>query len=387
MASTDDRPTGGQERTSREAASVRPTGDDDGPAAVSDEGHRNGSPLEFKARRPSEAEGDGGADEQRVLVLAPAAADVAICRSVLEQIEIETHLVSGIAEVVDDLNERGAAAVMLTEDVVASPDLHRLMQFLRYQPAWSDLPILLLSGSGAESPMAARAVALLGNVVVLERPIRVAAVVSAVRTAIRARQRQYALREQMEALRQSEERFELATQATHDAIWDLDCAVDGASGEPRYVRFAYGWGLADHESGLDEWAGRIHPDDRKRVVASLLEALNGTVNGWSEEYLFRGANGAYVHIFDRGQIMRDHDGRAVRAVGAMMDMTESRRSEEKRKLADEELRRHDAHLHAGSRAAYRWRAQHQPLSLAGNRGWAGAARQRRRLRRRAVCEF
>src|SRR5690606_23937032 len=109
-----------------------------------------------------------------------------------------------------------------------------LMEFLRYQPAWSDLPVLMLS-TGPESPMAARAVALLGNVVILDRPIRVAAVVSAVRTAIRARQRQYALREQMEALRQSEERFELATQATHDAIWDLDYSPRHAA---RYVRFA-----------------------------------------------------------------------------------------------------------------------------------------------------
>src|SRR5690606_2939224 len=84
--------------------------------------------------------------------------------------------------------------------------------------------------------------------------------------------------------------------------------------------------------------------DRERVVTSLREALDGTVNVWSAEYRFRGADGSYMNIFDRGQILRDGTGRAVRAVGAMMDMTESKQVEEKRKLADDELRRHDAHL-------------------------------------------
>ena len=333
MASTDDRRIGEANRDSREAASVLPAETDFSTRGAG----RNGTTLEFHATRPTHR--DYG-DEQRVIVLAPAGADVAICRSILARIDVRSDVVADIAELVAALESGGAAAVMLTEDVVATPDVHRLMEFLRYQPAWSDLPVLMLS-TGPESPMAARAVALLGNVVILDRPIRVAAVVSAVRTAIRARQRQYALREQMEALRQSEERFELATQATHDAIWDLDYSPRHAA---RYVRFAYGWGLAEHESGLDEWAERIHPDDRERVVASLRDALDGSANVWSAEYRFRGADGSYMNIFDRGQILRDAEGRAVRAVGAMMDMTESKRSEEKRKLADEELRRHDAHL-------------------------------------------
>ena len=211
--------------------------------------------------------------------------------------------------------------------MIASPDLPTFTETLRYQPSWSDLPIVLLSHAGAEAPDAARAIALLGNVAVLERPVRGAALVSALRTAIRARQRQYALRDQLESLRQSEERFELAAQATHDALWDLDCTV-GAGGDRELNRSVFGFGAAGHDSGIDVWTDRVHPADRDRVVASLLAALDGTESLWTAEYRFRLSSGAYVDIFDRGQIIRDARGRAVRAVGAMTDISARKRAEE-----------------------------------------------------------
>jgi PAS domain-containing protein len=114
------------------------------------------------------------------------------------------------------------------------------VEALRYQPSWSDLPVLLL----AEFPASGRWIAQLGNVAVLELPVHEATLVSAVRTAVRARQRQYQLRDQIEALRQSEERFELAVQASHDAIWDLDC-VSGDVAEHAISRALHGWDAAE----------------------------------------------------------------------------------------------------------------------------------------------
>ncbi len=78
-------------------------------------------------------------------------------------------------------------------------------EWLARQPPWSDLPVLVLARPGADSAAVAQAMDLLGNVTVLERPTRVAALVSAVRTALRARQRQYQIRGHLMAHKRSEE--------------------------------------------------------------------------------------------------------------------------------------------------------------------------------------
>ena len=75
---------------------------------------------------------------------------------------------------------------------------------MRGQPSWSDLPIILLSPLGADSPTSVWAMEMLGNVTVLDQPVRVMTLVSALRTALKARQRQYELRDQLQALRQSD---------------------------------------------------------------------------------------------------------------------------------------------------------------------------------------
>ena len=96
-------------------------------------------------------------------------------------------------------------AVLLTDDALFSDDVRPLVEALENQPPWSDLPIILLSATGENSPMAAWTIEWLGNVAVLERPVRLNTLVSALRSAIRDRRRQYVLRDQLESLRQSEE--------------------------------------------------------------------------------------------------------------------------------------------------------------------------------------
>jgi PAS domain S-box-containing protein len=281
----------------------------------------NGSPA---ASPVASERADVASDEQRVLVLAPPPADAPLATEALAAAGIAASDTGSLAELAREFRERGAAAMLLTEGALDSPDLHALTEALRYQAPWSDLPILLLTRAGAESPIAARWIALLGNVAVLDLPVRSATLVSAARTAVRARQRQYALRDQIEAQRSSEERFELAVQATHDAIWDLDCTA-GAAADRIFQRSGYEPG---DEAASERWAGLIHPDDRERVTASLQAALEGADTVWTDEYRFRDADGSYIYIDDRGQIVRDAPGRAVRAVGAMMDITARRRAEE-----------------------------------------------------------
>jgi signal transduction histidine kinase/ActR/RegA family two-component response regulator len=92
------------------------------------------------------------------------------------------------------LLHEGAGVVLVTEESIANDNLAILAREVSHQPVWSDLPVLVLTRQGADSPIAVRALHMLGNVTLLERPARVSALVSAVRTALRARARQYQTR-------------------------------------------------------------------------------------------------------------------------------------------------------------------------------------------------
>jgi signal transduction histidine kinase/CheY-like chemotaxis protein len=97
----------------------------------------------------------------------------------------------------DDLMQAidgGAAAILVAEERIAATARSSLARALETQPPWSDLPILVLTRPGADSSAVADAVRTLGNVTLLERPMRVSALTSVVRTAVRARERQYQIR-------------------------------------------------------------------------------------------------------------------------------------------------------------------------------------------------
>jgi signal transduction histidine kinase len=126
------------------------------------------------------------------LVLPPIPRDGAITAQLLARAGIASEIVPTMNAVVREM-QRGVAAVLLPEEAVAS-DAVDLLRVLGEQPPWSDLPILVLARPGADSAYAAHAVRVLSNVTLLERPLQVATLVSAVRTALRARERQYQIR-------------------------------------------------------------------------------------------------------------------------------------------------------------------------------------------------
>ena len=127
-----------------------------------------------------------------------------------------------------------------------------------------------------------------------------------------------------EALTRSEERWRLAGQATTDLMYDWDIA-NGALYFSESLRTRFGH--ADAKPHIEWWEAQIHPDDLQPVVADLQRALDGGDTSWTAEYRFRRGDGEWVTVVDRGAFMRGDDGRAVRMVGAMQDVTEQRRGE------------------------------------------------------------
>jgi PAS domain S-box-containing protein len=134
--------------------------------------------------------------------------------------------------------------------------------------------------------------------------------------------------EAAEALRKSEERFKFVARATNDAIRDWDLLTDRVWWNDTFYE-TFGYRADEMGPGPESWAGRIHPDDAERVSHGVRELFGGGRDGWSDEYRFRRADGSYAIVFDRGHVVRDDGGGAVRLLGSMMDITERKQAETK----------------------------------------------------------
>ena len=88
---------------------------------------------------------------------------------------------------------------------------------------------------------------------------------------------------------------------------------------------------------LDWWIEHTHPDDRARVCADVAASCTGKSRQYSVEYRFRRGDDTYADVFDRGFVMVDGDGKPVRMVGSLMDISERRRAEEMAHMQRAEL--------------------------------------------------
>jgi len=150
-------------------------------------------------------------------------------------------------------------------------------------------------------------------------------------------------------LRASETRYRLASRAIKDAIWDwsvLDDRIDWSDG----ITSRFGHPAEMVGPSLGWWLAQVHDDERRRVGDGLRAALAGSADIWHDEYRFRCHDGRWADVVDRGFIVRDASGRAIRAVGAMEDISERRRAEAERAALLERERRARADAEAANRA-------------------------------------
>ena len=127
-------------------------------------------------------------------------------------------------------------------------------------------------------------------------------------------------------LRASQERFQLATRATSEGIWDWDAKTHAMSWNEGYYRL-----LACERDAVapsfDARIDRVHPDDRQTMADSFDEFLTSDRSVWTAEYRLRKSGGSYVWVFDRAFIVRDDRGTPVRVIGSMMDVTDRKQAE------------------------------------------------------------
>ena len=161
--------------------------------------------------------------EAAVALLAPTERDAQACQSILAAASIPC-IPCGDLQVLSAHVRAGVAVAVVPEEVVLTDHAGHLAYAVRSQPVWSDVPVIVLSRAGVESPAAARAVHALGNVSLVERPVRVTTLLSVVRSALRARMRQYELRDHLAEQKRAQEERERLLAAEQNARAEADAA-------------------------------------------------------------------------------------------------------------------------------------------------------------------
>lgn len=119
-----------------------------------------------------------------------------------------------------------------------------------------------------------------------------------------------------------EDRFRLASAASNDCLWDWDVATDVVV-RSAAMATRFGYSSEGIRETAEWWRRRIHPEDAERAASSIDAAVaDGRTGSWSCEYRFRRSDGSYAEVCDRAFIVRDKCGRALRVVGAVMDLSQ-----------------------------------------------------------------
>jgi PAS domain S-box-containing protein len=225
----------------------------------------------------------------------------------------------------------GVGTILIAEEaLVEDPSL--LIECIRAQEVWSDLPLLVLSPSGRESMALAALIPQLVNASVIERPVRASTLVTAIRSSLRARARQYDVRaylaEQEEAqrvIREAEQRFRLLVENVRDyAIFMIDVAgrvTSWNSGAQQLLGYTA-------QEALGQPAARFF-EDQGDTLAREMEDARSTGRATSSGLRVR-KNGSRLFVEGVLTAVHDDQGHLIGYAKLMKDITDKRRIEAER---------------------------------------------------------
>lgn len=141
-----------------------------------------------------------------------------------------------------------------------------------------------------------------------------------------------------ERYKTEKDRYDIVLRSTNDVVWDWDFKKNKIRWNEN-LHYSLGFPLDHLDTDPSFWYDRLHPDDRERVVKEIHRVIDSNETFWSDEYRFARENGEYRHILDRGNVLHDRHGNAVRMVGSMIDITQRKKAEEKQQEFRRELER------------------------------------------------
>ena len=280
--------------------------------------------------------------EERILVLAPIGRDAELTSGALRKVGLESEPCSRVDHLCRCI-EDGAAVAIVGEEALTHNAIDCISEVLSRQAHWSDLPFIILTTGGRSTELTlshARLLERLGHVTLLERPLRIVTLVTAVRAGIRSRIRQYELRDRMDALRRSEERFRSVFE--HAAVGIAIFSPDGRVLDVN-VALTVITGYTQAELLNMTEKDLTHPDDRSATAerrAKLLERESGL--GGEQRFVRKTGEAIWVRI--SSSAVRDSAGKVLNTISLVEEVTYRRQAEDALAAQAAELARSNADL-------------------------------------------
>ena len=258
---------------------------------------------------------------RQVLIAAPYGRDAQTVAQLLTQAGHESQPCDDLAALAGRIGVR-TGVVVLTHEALGS-DIRPLEEAIGRQPAWSDVPFVLLlapcSGrtrGGDEVRLAF--LQLVSNCVMLERPIGKTPLISAVASALRLRRKQFDLRDRLRELDESDARFKAIANSIDPMVWTT---LSNGYHDYYNQRWYDYTGVPPGSTDGEGWNGLFHPDDQANAWQRWRESL-ASGKPYEIEYRLRHHSGDYRWVLGRAQPQRDSEGSIVRWFGTCTDIQE-----------------------------------------------------------------
>jgi PAS domain S-box-containing protein len=141
------------------------------------------------------------------------------------------------------------------------------------------------------------------------------------------------LKKTNDEIKESNERYDIVSKATSDTIWDWKIQEDRMSWN-KGIESVFGYKQDQVGISSEWWFDNIHPEDSIKMSIKLYSFIEQKTEKWQDQYRFKCADGSYKYVLDRGFILKDENGKSVRMIGAIQDITKQKEEEQRLKLLE-----------------------------------------------------
>jgi len=141
------------------------------------------------------------------------------------------------------------------------------------------------------------------------------------------------LKKSNDEIKESNERYDIVAKATSDTIWDWKIEEDRLLWN-KGIEGVFGYKQDQVGKSSKWWFENIHPEDSIKMSIKLYSFIEQKTEKWQDQYRFKCADGTYKYVLDRGFILKDEEGKVVRMIGAIQDITKQKEEEQRLKLLE-----------------------------------------------------